>query len=81
VSGRGNDAGPALLAAREQHRRELVDELAQHPDMFRYLAAQALELAGEFPQGSREHLTLRLFDQASREVAAMLDRAEQVKAS
>jgi hypothetical protein len=81
VSGRGNAPGAELLAAREQHRRELVDELAQHPDVFRYLAAQARELAGEFPQGSREHLTLRLFDQASREVAAMLERAEQVKAS
>jgi hypothetical protein len=81
VSGRGNLPGPELEAARERHRRDLVDELAQHPDVFRYLAEQARELADEFPQGSREHLTLRLFDQACREVAGMLERAEQVKAS
>jgi hypothetical protein len=67
--------------AQAEHRRVLVDELVQHPDVFRYLAAQALELAGEFPQGSREHVTLRLFDQAARELAVMLERAEQVKAS
>lgn len=68
---------PAQVA----QRRVLVDELAQHPDVFRYLAEQARDLAPQFPQGSREHLTLRLFDQAAREVADMLERAEQVKAS
>jgi hypothetical protein len=78
---RGRPAGERLGAARVQHRRELVDELAQHPDVFLYLAEQAADLAAEFPQDSREHLTLRLFDQASREVAAMLERAEQVKVS
>lgn len=77
----GHAPGPRLLAARVQHRRDLVDELAQHPDVFRYLAEQAADLVDEFPAGSREHLTLTLFDQASRGVADMLERAEQAVAS
>jgi hypothetical protein len=67
--------------AQEAYRRVLVDSLAEHPDVFRYLAEQAAELAGDFPEGSREHITLRLFDQAAREVALMLERAEMVKAA
>lgn len=105
MSGRGKAPGEALQAARKQQRRALVDELAQHPDVFRYLAEreeyrralvdefalrpdvfrylaeQGRDLADEFPMGSREHLTLRLFDQACREVAVMLERAEMMKAA
>lgn len=85
----GADVTPALPetrrrsanAAQVQHRRLLADELAQHPDVFRYLAGQAADLAGEFPEGSPDHLTLILFDQAARGIADMLERAEQVKAS
>jgi hypothetical protein len=69
------------LAADARRRLVLADELVQHPDVLRHLAAQAADLADEFGLGSREHLTLRLFDQACREIAAMLERAEQVKAS
>jgi hypothetical protein len=69
------------LAAEQRRREAILDELAQHPDSFHYLALQARELAGEFPEGSRERLSLLLFDQAAREVATMLERAETARQS
>jgi hypothetical protein len=80
-SGRGRLPGPELGTARMLQRRIIADELALHPDVWRYLAEQAADLASEFPEGSREHLTLVLFDQASRGLADMLEQAAQVKAS
>lgn len=80
-SNRGRVPGPELGTARMLQRRVMMDALAEHPDVFRYLAEQAADLASEFPGGSREHLTLVLFDQASRGVADMLEQAAQVKAS
>jgi hypothetical protein len=77
VGGAPSWVGPVRVL----QRRALVDELVQHPDVFRYLAEQAVDLASEFPSGSRENLTLTLLDQAARGVADMLERAEQVNAS
>lgn len=83
MTGRGPRARQVARtpAAQAEQRRILADELVQHPDVLRYLAGEAADLADEFPEGSREQLTLLLYDQASRGVADMLDRAEQAAAS
>jgi hypothetical protein len=76
-AGMWKTASDASRQAWIEHRRILVDELVQHPDVWEYIAEQARDVAADLPVGD-DRTTLQHLALCSDLVAAMLERARTV---
>lgn len=58
-----------------EHRRILTDELVQHSDVWVYIAEMALQVASEFPVGSKGRAVMARLSVAATDTAGLLVEA------